>query len=273
MGSAPLMKDLKPAKYGGARDVKELENFLYHIKLYQTANSILSDKMKITSAVMLLVDDVMLWWRRRSSDHEKRLCHIDTWAEFKQKMRDFFLPKDTEYSARRKLLELKQTGSIYDYVKAYQAKMLEIMSMSDEDRLFHFMVGLQLWAEQEFRRQYPKDLSSALATAERLVDTSRHPKFDYKPFDANENGNYNNNNGSHHRKKFGQQSQTSDNSTVQSNENNHRSGRDSNQNKSFRPYQGSKCWHCSGNYSAAKCLNIGDNQTTSSKQSASAVQG
>ncbi|CAN6473311.1 unnamed protein product [Victoria cruziana] len=273
MGSAPLMKDLKPAKYGGARDVKELENFLYHIELYQTANSIVSDKMKITSAVMLLVDDAMLWWRRRSSDQERGLCHIDTWAEFKQEMRDFFLPKDTEYSARWKLLELKQTGSIHDYVKAYQAKMLEIMSMSDEDRLFHFMVGLQPWAEQELRRQDPKDLSSALAAAERLVDTSRRPKFDYKPFDAKENGNYNNNNGSHNRKKFGQQSQANGNSTVQNNGNNHGSGQVSNQNKPFRPYQGSKCWHCSGNHSAAKCPNVGDNQATSSQQSASAVQG
>ncbi|CAN6470645.1 unnamed protein product [Victoria cruziana] len=135
------------------------------------------------------------------------------------------------------------------------------------------MVGLQPWAELELWRQDSKDLSSALAAAERLVDTSRRPKFDYKLFDAKKNENQNNNNSSHNRKKFGQQSQASGNSTVQNNGNNHRSGRDSNQNKSFRPNQGPKCWHCSGNQSAAKCLNVGDNQATSLQQSASTVQG
>ncbi|CAN6476308.1 unnamed protein product [Victoria cruziana] len=144
--------------------------------------------------------------------------------------------------------------------------------MSDEDRLFHFMVGLQPWAEQELRRQDPKELSSALVAAERLVDTSRHPKLDYKPFDVKENENHNNNNGSH-KKKFGQQSQASSNSTVQNNGNNNGSGWDSNQNKPFRPYQGSKYWHYSGNHFAAKYPNVGDNQATSSKQSASVVQG
>ncbi|CAN6451992.1 unnamed protein product [Victoria cruziana] len=111
-----------------------------------------------------------------------------------------------------------------------------------------------------------------LAAAERLVDASRHPKFDYKPFDAQENEK-NNNNDTNYKKKFGQQSQASSNSTVQNNGNNNGSGRDGNQNKPFRPYQGTKSWHCNGNHHAAKCPNVGDNQVTSSKQSASAVQG
>ncbi|CAN6483226.1 unnamed protein product [Victoria cruziana] len=118
--------------------------------------------------------------------------------------------------------------------------------MSDEDRLFYFMVSLQPWAEQELRRQDSKDPSSAFVAVERLVDTSRRPKFDYKLFDAKKNENYNNNNGSYNKKKFGQQSQASSNSTVQNNGNNSGSGRDSSQNKPFRLYQGSKCWHCSG---------------------------
>jgi hypothetical protein len=42
--------------------------------------------------------------------------------------------------------------------------------MSEEDRLFNFMSGLQPWAQAELRRQKVKDLSSAIAAADSLVD-------------------------------------------------------------------------------------------------------
>jgi hypothetical protein len=42
--------------------------------------------------------------------------------------------------------------------------------MSEEDRLFNFMSGLQTWAQAELRRQNVKDLSSAIAAADSLID-------------------------------------------------------------------------------------------------------
>lgn len=48
--------------------------------------------------------------------------------------------------------------------------LLDIKDMSDEDKLFNFLSGLQPWAQIEVRRQGAKDLPSAIATAEALVD-------------------------------------------------------------------------------------------------------
>ena len=42
--------------------------------------------------------------------------------------------------------------------------------MSEEDKLFNFMSGLQPWAQMELRRQNVKDLPSAFAAADGLVD-------------------------------------------------------------------------------------------------------
>ncbi|KAL0358225.1 UNVERIFIED_CONTAM: hypothetical protein Scaly_1508200 [Sesamum calycinum] len=42
--------------------------------------------------------------------------------------------------------------------------------MSEEDKLFNFLSGLQTWAQTELRRQGVKDLPSAIAVADRLVD-------------------------------------------------------------------------------------------------------
>ena len=40
----------------------------------------------------------------------------------------------------------------------------------DDDKLFNFMSGLQGWAQTELRRQGVWDLSTAMATADCLVD-------------------------------------------------------------------------------------------------------
>ena len=42
--------------------------------------------------------------------------------------------------------------------------------MSDDDKLFNFMSGLQGWAQTKLRRQRVWDLSTAMATVDCLVD-------------------------------------------------------------------------------------------------------
>ena len=48
--------------------------------------------------------------------------------------------------------------------------MLDIKNMSEEDKLFNFMSGLQGWAQTELRRQGVRDLPAAMAAADCLVD-------------------------------------------------------------------------------------------------------
>ena len=42
--------------------------------------------------------------------------------------------------------------------------------MSEEDKLFNFVFGLQAWAQTELRRQGVKDFPAAMAAADFLVD-------------------------------------------------------------------------------------------------------
>ena len=51
--------------------------------------------------------------------------------------------------------------------------MLDISDMSEKDRLFFFMHGLQRWAAQELHRRGVEDLPTALATAEKWMDFSK----------------------------------------------------------------------------------------------------
>ena len=48
--------------------------------------------------------------------------------------------------------------------------MFDIKSMSDEDKFFNFISGLQPWAQIELQRQVVRDLPSVIATVDGLVD-------------------------------------------------------------------------------------------------------
>jgi len=48
--------------------------------------------------------------------------------------------------------------------------MLDIKDMSEADKLYNFLSGLQGWAQLELRRQGVRDLPTAMAAADALVD-------------------------------------------------------------------------------------------------------
>ncbi|KAG8374924.1 hypothetical protein BUALT_Bualt10G0046200 [Buddleja alternifolia] len=125
--------DLKP--FCGARDAKELENFLWDMETYFQAAKI-SDLEKVSITNMYLASDAKLWWRTHISANRYK---IEKWDALKHELKDHFL-------------------------------MMDIHEMAEEDKLFNFMSGLQSWAQAELRRQGVKDLSSTYAATDRLVD-------------------------------------------------------------------------------------------------------
>lgn len=92
---------------------------------------------------------------------------ITDWPEMKQELRKRFLPCNVQWLARDFLRRLRQTGSVIEYVKSFESLMLEVGSISQKEKLYNFMAGLQLWVQNELRREKVKDLASAITVAER----------------------------------------------------------------------------------------------------------
>lgn len=89
----------------------------------------------------------MLWWKQKESEIEKGICIIETWKQFRTEFKKPFFPNNVIYEAKQKFRELKQTGIIRAYVKKFTTLTLQILNLTNEDMLFHFMHGLQGWAK------------------------------------------------------------------------------------------------------------------------------
>ncbi|KAJ7949948.1 Retrotransposon protein, putative, Ty3-gypsy subclass [Quillaja saponaria] len=150
------MKVPEPRAFGGARDAKELENFLFDMEQYFRAVRMDSEEAKVTTATMYLAGDAKLWWRIKYVDIQDGRCVIDTWEDLRRELKAQFFPENVEYIARRNLRELKQTGTIREYVKRFAGLMLDIRDMSEKDKMFYFLEGLKPWARAELQRQRPR---------------------------------------------------------------------------------------------------------------------
>ncbi|KAL0293502.1 UNVERIFIED_CONTAM: hypothetical protein Sradi_6933300 [Sesamum radiatum] len=160
----------EPKAYNGARDAKEVENFLFDIEQYFLAANVEDEARKVSTATMYLTGDAKLWWRTKYAEIQANQVRLDTWALLREAIREQFFPENVEYNARRTLRKLEHTGFVRNYVKSFSALMLDIRDMSEKDKLFTFMEGLKPWARLELQRQRVTDLESAMATAERLTD-------------------------------------------------------------------------------------------------------
>ncbi|KAL0406138.1 UNVERIFIED_CONTAM: hypothetical protein Slati_3927700 [Sesamum latifolium] len=133
----------EPKAYGGARDAKEVENFLFDMEQYFLAANVEDEARNVSTAIMYLTGDANCG----GTPNILRSRRI-----------------------RRALRKLEHTGSMQDYVKSFSVLMLDIRDMSEKDKLFTFMEVLKPWARLELQRQRVTDLGSAMAAAERLTD-------------------------------------------------------------------------------------------------------
>ncbi|KAG8634265.1 hypothetical protein MANES_17G022547v8 [Manihot esculenta] len=156
---AERTKVLEPKAFGGARDAKEVDNFLFDMELFFRVTKRESEEDKLLILPLYLVDDAKLWWRNKIVRAGLGANQVTSWDMFAKELRAQFCPEN-------------QTGSVRDYVRDFSRLMLNIENMLEEDRFYNFMKGLKPWAKNELRRQKVTDVDTAIAAAEGLEDYS-----------------------------------------------------------------------------------------------------
>ncbi|CAL1359540.1 unnamed protein product [Linum trigynum] len=142
--SVPRVDVPRPKSFGGSRNARELENFLWSLEKYFKAYGIQEDEVKLRTAPLYLVDVAMVWWRRREADVERGTCVMVRWEDFKREIKKQFYPENVEFEARSKLRRLTQRGVVREYVKEFSELLLEIPDITDKEAMHDFLDGLQL---------------------------------------------------------------------------------------------------------------------------------
>ncbi|KAF3777979.1 hypothetical protein EJ110_NYTH44642 [Nymphaea thermarum] len=140
---------------------------------YLDLQNVVEEYLNIKTATMLLEGDVVAWWRRKMLDIENDDCTIRTFDDFRKQLKGYFMPVNTERHAYRLVANLKQIGSLKDYIWEYHKVMLDVLMMPEKDKIHWFIIGLQSWAQPDVERSNLETLEQAYVVAERLADTQR----------------------------------------------------------------------------------------------------
>lgn len=92
------------------------------------------------------------------------------WASFQIAIKAQFQPTNVQSLSRKKLAGIKHTGNIRDYVIAFSEAVLQCEYMSEHDKLYNFIKGLQPWAANNLELHYPQTLVDAIKVADAMAD-------------------------------------------------------------------------------------------------------
>jgi len=68
ISNSPEGSVLQTPTYGGARNAREIDNFVWGLEAYFEVTGITDEGQKVSHAFFSLKDTVFLWWRRMCDD-------------------------------------------------------------------------------------------------------------------------------------------------------------------------------------------------------------
>lgn len=158
-----LLKPSKPEAFSGApREPVDL--WLFQIEQWLIAGGVNTEHERITLATGLLRHSALLWWRSIYGRPDTPV----TWAAFKESITAAFQPINPMESARDRLANLRQTGPVRTYASIFRAIILEIPSITDDEKKDRFIRGLKPNLVREVRVRAPVTFEEAVTMSVRL---------------------------------------------------------------------------------------------------------
>lgn len=170
LGFKPTKPDFFQGKRGESTDA-----WLFQVQQYFELCAI-DSRMQVPFAASLLRDNAAIWWRNHvlqsNLGMEER---IKAWTTFSKALQDQFRPINAIKIARDKLASLHQITSVHEYSFQFRTLVLEIPSMSEEEKIDRFVRGLKPQTRREVDLREPMTLNDAIRIADRFDVISYKP--------------------------------------------------------------------------------------------------
>jgi hypothetical protein len=155
----------QPDKYHGQRDFLLLDNWIFSVDQYFLLTDMSMTKQGPFVST-LLRDEALLWYR---SSYEKWDPKTPlTWEIIRTAMRDYFAPPNEDRRLQDEWANLRQQGSVFEYVSVLTALSMRIPGLSQTQVLDKFIRGLKPKTRIEVELRDPKTPDEAYRLADRF---------------------------------------------------------------------------------------------------------
>jgi hypothetical protein len=165
----PAARKAQPPLYLGALE-EDLELWFFMIEQYYSDYFPQMHENSSIFVTMILchLGTTPMNWYRQFSAHRDNSDLPKTWEAFKNGLRARFLPPDHEYLLREKLLKTTQTGSLYEYIAAFNDVLIQCkLPITPLEQRFYFQHGLRVELGRHLREFEAANLAQSMEIANR----------------------------------------------------------------------------------------------------------
>lgn len=153
------VKPSKPSTFSGEIG-RSAQLWLLELEFFFTAAGV-DNNHRTAFAAAMLKDEALSWLASTNITDP----HSVPWNDFKSAFLARFNPVTTSIQSRAELLQLKQSGSINQYINTFQSILHRVTDMSETDKIFFFIRGASSSLRAEIVKRAPKTLQDAINTA------------------------------------------------------------------------------------------------------------
>jgi hypothetical protein len=150
-------KPAHPTPYNGMPS--KLLPWIAQVETHMQLSRITHPEHCLLVATQLLNPDVMTWYQSTSN--------IMNWEQLKQAMTVYYKPHNEQVNARDGLKKLRQKRSVAEYANDFNKLILKLPEMTEDEKMYCFITGLQTEVKLQVELQRPSDLQTAKEIADR----------------------------------------------------------------------------------------------------------
>ena len=165
------LKTSTPPPYSPRNNIGP-SKWLFQMEMYFDYASI-SDGEKVWHAMIQLKDAAEAWWRSHILDTTDSQGlptaeRLTAWPDFSQRLKQVFTPVPEKKLARKKLYDLRQTGSVQMYTQAFRELTFILDNLAPEESMSLYERGLQPRILNEIYLKEPANVEEMILLAEKV---------------------------------------------------------------------------------------------------------
>jgi hypothetical protein len=161
------MRPRQPDKYYGQRDFLLLGNWIFSVDQYILLTEMPEDKQGPFVST-LLRNEALLWYRVSYEQWDTAKHGAVTWKILREAMKKYFAPPNEDRRLQDEWANLKQHGTVFEYVSVLTALAMQIDGLTDGQILDKFIRGLKPKTRIEVELRDPKTTEEAFRLADRF---------------------------------------------------------------------------------------------------------
>lgn len=167
-GTKGTLKMNSPEVYSGRADVSEVREWVYRMEQMFAAEALIiggqvREEVKMQYASTYLSGMALAWYRETQGTYK-------SWAQMSLSLQRTFLPPNWESDCREHLMSIRQTGTVRAYTERFQELLLNVPSISKEEKIAIYVKGLKPKLKLEVRLKLSDNTS--LFEVIRLADVA-----------------------------------------------------------------------------------------------------